>query len=260
MKHWTDIELLDYIDNKIEGSLAKQIASQIKSNPVLLQRIENLKSINQSIKNISQQIPSPKLSENFYTFLEEEKIKQISEPKFRTKRIHLKWIVGIAAGLLILLTGYFIYETTQTKGMLIQLNQELALTKSKMLNQLKTGTTSARVEAVNQTYDILKFDPEVLETLVHTFETDKSPIVRLTALEALTNYADEQTLKQLLIENLQNEKDASIQITMIHLLTNIKASNAVQPLEELIKDDGVLDEVKGEAQMSIYKIDSYQKM
>lgn len=209
---------------------------------------------------MNQQLPSPKLRENFYAFLENEKTKQFSEEKGRAKRIHLRWLAGIAAGILILLTGYFIYDSTQTKGMLIQLNQELVNTKSKMLDQLETGTSSARVQAVNQTYNILKFDPEVLATLIHTFETDKSPIVRLTALEALTNYADEQTIKQLLIKNLKKEKDAAIQITMIHLLTNIKASSAVKPLEDLMKEEGVLDEVKGEAQMSIFKIDSYQKM
>ena len=240
--------------------MQSQFQKQLNEDPDLQSRYQELKQINMGLTNMKQHQPSQKLRQNFYRFLELEKAKVAQEQSARIRTVNLRWMLGIAAGLLVLVTSYFVFQNYQNKAMIRSLNKELVQSKEYLMNQLKSESTALRVQAVNHTYQLKSIDPEIQRTLISTFESDPSPIVRLTALEALSNYTDEQTLKRLLIDNLPKEKDASIQISMIHLLTRIKVPDALKSFENLLLDDSVMEAVKGEAQMGIYKINSYQKM
>ena len=83
---------------------------------------------------------------------------------------------------------------------------------------------------------------------------DENTNVRLTAVEALREFANSEAVKEAFITALQNEKDPSIQITLIHTLVEIQEKKAIQPMRRLLEQQETQPFVKQQIESLLPKI------
>ena len=124
-----------------------------------------------------------------------------------------------------------------------------------MLDLLKNeNSTSGRIKAVNIAYQIDQPDDAIVNALIKRLNEDRSTNVRLSAMDALFHFVDDPQVVTALCETLNVQADPIVQIAIIEGLTAFKEKGAIKYFEELINNDNVIDHVKDEAQMGIYKM------
>ncbi|MCB0658155.1 MAG: HEAT repeat domain-containing protein, partial [Saprospiraceae bacterium] len=101
-------------------------------------------------------------------------------------------------------------------------------------------------------------DQKVLDALFDVAAKDPSSNVRLASVSVLSDHLDNSRVKSFLTGLLQHETDPSVLIEIINAFGIRKDKSVVPELENFMQRDEVLNQIKGEAQMSINKINSIE--
>jgi len=78
--------------------------------------------------------------------------------------------------------------------------------------------------------------------------------VRVAAVEALGNFADDEKVKDALIQSLVVQEYPAVQLKLIMLMVRLEEKRAIDNLQEIIQNDEVISIVKDEAQFGIFKL------
>jgi HEAT repeat protein len=113
---------------------------------------------------------------------------------------------------------------------------------------------SQRMLGVSVAYQMEKPDDDIVNALMKTMNEDDNTNVRLAALEALSKFSNEPTIRKQLIESLHTQKDPMVQITLIQLMVAIKEKGVVKELEKIATDEKTMKAVKDEAYKGILKL------
>ena len=90
--------------------------------------------------------------------------------------------------------------------------------------------------------------------LIETMNTDDNANVRLAAVDALSEFADEDKVRKALINGLATQDKAVVQIALINLMVRLKENRAIEPLKKIIEDDNSIEVVKDEAHFGVFKL------
>ncbi|MEQ9415520.1 MAG: HEAT repeat domain-containing protein, partial [Cyclobacteriaceae bacterium] len=162
---------------------------------------------------------------------------------------------GIALVLLGLAGGYWLNKTGQQERELAALRKEMEATKQTMMAMLGNDqSASQRMQGVSVALTISSPDSDVVIALEKTMMSDPNTNVRLAALEALSKFVQEASIRKILTESLSKQDDPMVQIALIQLLVNLKERGVVNDLEKIIENDKSIDAVKDEAYTGIIKL------
>jgi len=260
--------LIDYLDGLLTPEEHAKVEMDLANSTELRKELEELKMMFSKVETATEYQPSEKLKNNFDDFLKNQIISQQTIPEGKKKIenhngkiVSLKnrnkyWIqIAVAVGLI--LFGFFmgknLSDTENPDGFMTP--NELAELRTEMLDLLKNeNSTSGRIKAVNIAYQIDQPDDAIVNALIKRLNEDKSTNVRLSAMDALFHFVDDPQVVTALCETLNIQTDPIVQIAIIEGLTAFKEKGAIKYFEELIKNDNVIDHVKDEAQMGIYKM------
>ena len=251
------IHLIDLIDNALPNELRKEVEEGLASCPEARQEYEELKRLFQAIQN--QEITqAPKaLDDNFYAFLEKEKLSvRTQTTAMAVAKNPLLWgrqggAIRIAASIALLIGVFFIGRQTVVK----QSNEEIAVLKQEitetknlvMLNMLKQNSASERIKAVSYVYDMEDADKEMIDALVNVMNYDKSTNVRLEAINALYYFGDKKEVRQAMIQSLRLQTEPNLQISLMEMLVRLKEKGAVNEMERLMHNSKLPEIVKFKA-------------
>jgi hypothetical protein len=173
------------------------------------------------------------------------------------------WIVRIAAGLALLIVGFsggLIYNRSNSGSVLSISGQDAASVSEikQMLAFEQTLNTSAseRIQAVNQSSELVGKDKEITQLLINTLNFDPNVNVRLAACEALLHFEKEPNVAEALIQSLGIQTDPNMQIMLIEALVAIKEKRAVDQIEQLAKNQQVMDVVRLKAEEGLDRLSS----
>lgn len=171
------------------------------------------------------------------------------------------WFMRIAAGLALVLVGFgggALYNKFQNNDVVDVAEIDVAPIQEikTVLAFEHTQSTSAseRIQAVNQSYTLSKADQDITQLLVNTLNFDPNVNVRLAACQALLRFKDEQGVTESLIQSLGIQTDPILQITLIETLVAIKEKRAVDQIQQLAKDQQILEAVRTKAQEGAHKL------
>lgn len=164
------------------------------------------------------------------------------------------WISRVAAAAILILVGYGAAQLSSNNDEMDAMKSEMARMKAMMLQQLESSSASGRLQAVNYSFQMSEVDQETIDALVETMLFDKNMHVRTKAVEALVNYGDKPSVPTALAKALTTEEQPAVQISIIAALVKIKDKAAIEDLEKLTEKEDVLQDVRDEAQMSIFKL------
>jgi hypothetical protein len=119
---------------------------------------------------------------------------------------------------------------------------------------MKQESASERIQGVLTVNDLKAPDEEILNALITTMNYDDNVNVRMAALEALTNFAEYEMVKNAFIQALLNQDNPTIQIKLISILVNMEEKRAVDPIQKMIDDENISTFVKDEAQYGLYQL------
>ncbi len=253
--------IVDYLDGQVSKEVSQKIKSHIASCSNCKTIYDETKTLFSAFNNVQDETPSANLRTEFYKLLEEEKQlldhKVVQLPK-QEKEFPWKQAFQIAASILFMFGGYFLGNYSSKKNA----NQEIAalqqetidLREDMMLAMIENQSPSKRIQAVNFTESFAKPDTKILEALIERMQYDGNTNVRLAAAEALSEFPESDIVKDAFIEALSNQKDPSLQISIIQFLVKIQEKRAIAPLQELLKHNETQPYVKDEIELSLTHI------
>jgi hypothetical protein len=247
--------LIDYMDGKLNEADKQIIEQELVRNAEAYKLYEQLKEVVNVMERSTELEPGKELKQSFEKFLQQEIIHQ---PKARSVFFQ-PMVYRVAATVTLLLVagvaGFWIYKDQQHEQELAAIRQEMEETKRMIITLMgNEQSASQRITGVSVANQLVKSDDEVVSVLVKTMNEDPNTNVRMAALEALSKFHMEPTVRKALIESLVIQKDPVVQIALIQLLVTIKEKGVMKDLERMTKDKTIMKAVKDEAYSGILKL------
>ncbi|MCY1636650.1 HEAT repeat domain-containing protein [Marinifilum sp. D737] len=246
--------LIEYLENNLNQEQANEVENHLISCENCRNEYQLTKQFLHTINDIEDEQPSANLSMNFNQLLEEEKENQRQESIQFTdqKENHYKFgeFLKYAAAILIIfglgfLLGKNLPSTNDQSMMIASLQSDLHNMKQNLtMATLKQPTSSQRLKAVNLLEEHSQADDKVLSTLVQTLQSDANVNVRMAAANALVKFSNDPLVKNAFLEALKNQKEPSLQITLINILVNLQDERAKDLLQDILNEENNLPVVK----------------
>ena len=237
-------KLIDFLDQSLPEQEMKEMQEYIDNNEDFAQEVEEMKKLFFDMNEEELEQPSDALRMNFEQMLEEEKAKQETKVINLQERTSWKSYLRVAASIAIVISAFVIGTQINRGGESTQTAQILA--------KIESESASTRIDAMNiAEEEVNKIDTEILQAFIDRLLYDEKPSVRLTAVEALAKFSEEEMVKKALIKALETDKDPAIQIELIQVLVKIQEKRALSPMKKLLKNEDVPEYVKKEIQFNI---------
>jgi len=222
--------------------------------------------------------PSPRLRQNFYAMLEEEKnsaasVRVAADRERRVRRISLwGWILSPVAACGLLLVGFLAGQKSasipgpapagtaesvamrkEIKDLRDQMGKMTQLVGYSILQQ-QQGTVSGRMQEVLAAAKSDQPSEKVLNDLVNALAFDPSVNVRLRALEALFPHSANKFVRENVLASLPREQNPLVQVEMIDFLAAARNREAAPALEKMSQDEAVDRSVRDAARRALAQL------
>lgn len=238
----TQLEAEDFSEAELE-QLCLQFptcASALRSSYVLWQELGELEV----------PAPSPAMKANFHQMLSEmtaataEKKPRLAFDEWQWKGFNLKW--GMLAGVFILgiLLGGLIFRPAS--GREIVKDETVKSAKENDNYAALTSASSAieRLTAIQSTKEMEHLDQKIVDALFQVLIQDNNVNVRLSAIEAMVDFADNAKVKENLIRAIPYQTSPLIQLTLAEIALALDDQHAIDEIKQLLKNGQVEIEVK----------------
>jgi HEAT repeat protein len=133
-----------------------------------------------------------------------------------------------------------------------QLKREMQQTRALLvLSLLKRESAADRLQALDYSSDITQPDPEVLAALIKTLDIDPNINVRLAAVDALSNFSNEPSVRRAMALSLLKQQEAIVQMSLIDILTKLQDRQAIVQIKHLAENTDTPTQVRERAEESI---------
>ncbi len=266
---------LDYQDGTLPADAAAQLRAHLTSCPACQREWSALQEITRKLDTLGgAPEPSPRLREQFYAMLETHQREADAPSPFVLARGRIDRFFAallpaaptlqFALSLALLLGGLFAGQRFLAKPPVAapvdnSAKVELAALKAQMdsMGQLVTysllqqQSTSDRMKTVLATMDLKTPDRKVLTDLVGSLAFDPSINVRLSAVEALSQHADDSLVRAGVLSALPRENAPLVQVAMIELLAGAREQAAQPVFEKLSRDENLDRNVRDAARRAL---------
>jgi len=214
--------------------------------------------------------PSPRLRQNFYAMLEEEK-HSAAGVRAAARREHRasvwRWILAPALGAALLVGGFFTGTRfagqtsaageAATKDQIARLQKQVD-TMTQLVGysilQQQQNPTNERLQDVFAAAKSANPSPKVLDDLITALAYDPSANVRLRALEALYTHADIDVVRNGVVAALPREQNPLVQLELIDFVAAAHDRNAASALERMSQTETVDQSVREAARRALAQL------
>ena len=258
--------LIDYLDAQLHPSDKKPLEKHLQDCPLCRQALEEYRQLFAAIESDKAEKPGPALREKFENMLQSEvninatsRIVSMDMQEDR-KVVPMKrhsLFYKIAASIILIASGFIIgtlinADNKKENVQVAELKSEVQeMRETLMFNMLTEESASERIKAVSYADEIKDPDNKIVSALITTMNEDKNVNVRLAALYAVAKFTDDNHVSDALIGSLGKQTEPLMQIALINILTEKKATKAKEPIREILKDEKTLPPVKEIAQKGL---------
>lgn len=266
---------IDYQDGLLPADEAAQLRTHLASCPTCQREWSALQEITRKLDTIStDEEPSPRLREQFYAMLETHQREADAPSPFALARSRIDRFFAallpaqpalqFAFAVALLIGGLFAGQRFMAKPAVVPpaddtAKKELADLRKQMdsMNELlgysllQQKSTSERMKTVLAKMDLKSPDREVLTGLVGSLALDPSINVRLSAVEALAQHADDSLVRAGVLLALSRENAPLVQVAMIELLASARDQSARPVFEKLSRDEALDRNVREAARRAL---------
>jgi len=143
----------------------------------------------------------------------------------------------------------------QKSTLLTKYNNNTQTRKLVMLASLRDMDSPARrITAVSQSSEYKMAGRDIVSALLGTLNNDPNTNVRLAALDGLARFYHEAYIRKQLIASLKAQKNPTVQIALIELLTRMKETAVLTELDKIVSSDTTINAVKDCAYSGMFKL------
>jgi hypothetical protein len=231
--------------------------------------------------------PSPRLRQNFYAMLEEEKhsaasMRAVSAREHAARRATLwRWILSPLAACALLVLGFMLGQRSgpraepvaappsgsmaatddTTKRELVALREQITQQRQqldKMTTLVGYSILSQQQNPANERLrEVLaaarseNVNDKTLDDLIQALTLDPNANVRLRAIEALYPHAERDTVRAGVLAALPREQNPLVQLELIDFVATARDPNAMPILEQISADEATNRAVRDAARLAL---------
>jgi hypothetical protein len=264
---------IDYQDGSLPPAESAQIRAHLASCPVCQREWSALQEITRKLDALPAAEPSPRLRENFYAMLENAQREADAPSPFALARSRIDRFFAallpdqpalqFAFALTLLITGLFAGRhylarpaapaaDPAAQRKIADLEAKVAsMDQLVTYSLLQQQSTSDRLAGVLAAMDLKNPDRKVLADLVGALAFDPSINVRLSAVEALAQHADDSLVRAGVLSALPRERAPLVQVAMIELLAQARDPSAIPVFDKLARDEAADTNVRDAARRAL---------
>ena len=264
---------IDYQDGSLPADESAPLRAHLANCPTCQREWAALQEMTRKLDALPVAEPSPRLRENFYAMLETHQREADAPSPFALARgridrffaalLPAQPALQFAFALALLLGGLFAGQHYLVKPVVVAPDDgakaELAALKAQVnsMEQLVTysllqqQSTGDRLQTVLAKMDLKSPDRKVLSDLVGALAFDPSINVRLSAVEALAQHADDSLVRAGVLSVLTRERAPLVQVAMIELLAGARDPAAQPVFEKLSRDEAADKNVRDAARRAL---------
>jgi len=248
--------MIECFAGDINNNVLKKLMGHLDVCSDCRNEYQQLEEINKSF----DLLPDLKLGSISDIYQNHDSVQELTEKRQRRgfKHISRKILIpaGVAASIILFLAGFLAGRIQKENNLKYQeiaaLRSEVNETKNLMiLSLLKQQSASKRIQAASYAEKLEDLQPEVMDALLQSLNTDQSTNVRLASLEALSKYTDNPFIRTELVKAFDQESDPVIQVNMINLMVLLNEKSSAQILQRLLDDDNTELIVKDQARKGL---------
>ncbi len=127
------------------------------------------------------------------------------------------------------------------------------------LSMMQQQSPSARLSGVTYAHQMTAPDPQVEQALLRTLTHDQNINVRLSAVDALARFMSNAEVRRAMADAIFAQDSPMVQVSIIDVLVQANAIDAVPALKKLQADQGADDAVRQRAQAAVKKLEVVQQ-
>ncbi len=259
-----DQKLAEYITSNKGDKTANSTENLLHENSSLSkEEVNNLKNLYTDLGNIELPLPSDSMKINFQKKLDDYKLKNTINPRFKINWTNLAEIFGLRTNVLKPAFFVIIFLLGTIAGVVInngktqtnQLISELQNSqKTLMLTLLEQPSATQRLKAVNLSDNLNAPDEIIINALFTTLNNDENVNVRMAAIEALFKYSNQPEVREGLIESIPHQNSPLVLITLSKAMVILQEKGSVKKLKQFLKDNQMDENVKNQINKNIQKL------
>ncbi len=247
----------ELLDRRTPATAQPAARAHLASCPDCQREFSALSQTLSALDSMPAPSPSPRLRQNFYAMLEEEKhsaesVRVNVGRETRARRLSFfAWAIAPFAACALVALGFLLgsrraektYSAAEiaTAEKLASLERQLGdikkLTAMSIIQQQQSSPTNERLQEVLLASKQEHVTDKVLNDLMAAVAWDPSTNVRLRALEALFPHGDSKLVRDGILASLPREQNPLVQLEMIDFVAATKDRAAAPTLEQLAKNE-----------------------
>lgn len=260
-----DIWMMEYLSDSLEEVERKKFEDFLDSNPMYREQFEKLNETWGQLDQMSVTEPTEEMDDRFFAMLHGEIEKtESTQPKswnWLASLAEILWKPQVAYGILLLVMGlgfgYFFKAGTANTVVETQVvsNPETENVREQLvLTLLEQPSANKRLQGISEVNKIQKVDDKVISALLQTLNNDTNVNVRLAAIESLTNYLENPTVREGLVQSIVKQDSPIVQVTLANLMVALQEKKSIEPFKTLMRSQELDTSVKQKLETSIKSI------
>lgn len=260
-----EIWMMEYLSDSLDEDGRAAFEKFLQDNPKYQEQFEGL---NQTWNQMDLSAPetSEAMDVRFFDLLnaeieKTEKSKSVSK-SWVTTISELLWKPQMAYGILLLtigLMGGYLLSLDKSQDaipttVVSKPNETEAIREQLVLTLLDQPSANKRLQGINEANKIAKVDETVIKALLQTLNQDPNVNVRLAAIESLTNYLDNPTVREGLVQSIVKQDSPIVQVTLANLMVALQEKKSIEPFKTLIRTKELDKSVKEKLETTIESI------
>ena len=253
--------IIEYLDGVLNDEDIHRVDEHLSSCEDCHAELSGMKSILLKLDGVKMEEPSDNLKRNFQSMIDSYSLGVDHQKRswheavgswiesWWPKRPVVQFMTTVAVLIIGLVTGLNINkETVSQNGIDQRVNHLEKVVMTSLLNQ---SSAADRISGLSKTGQLKNVDKEFYSTLILLLNSDPNVNVRMAAVNALTNFADNEYVRHELVISLGLQSSPLVQVSLIDLLASIKETDSSSTLIRLINNPDTERHVKERAKKAL---------
>jgi anti-sigma factor RsiW len=235
------LDLPEYLSHSLTEAEELEFSGHIATCAACRAETERLGSLWKGLALLPGMMPAPgdQVRERFYESLAAYRHGMASARPGWKERLAAFWpavafaMLAVGVGI-----GYLARPAAQVNGSEVaQLRGEVSSMRQMVaLSLMQQQSAGERLRGVSWAYRAAPSDTEVLSALLETVNNDASVNVRMAAVDALHTFGSSPVTRTAIVQSIAKQTSPLVQIGLIDLLVDLKASEMAPELKKLAVD------------------------
>lgn len=265
-------KLADYLGGYLDQTERRDVERHLARCQKCRREYSSLAPVWRDLGQLPEELPGAGLRAQFYEELHRLEAAAAEQPAKKAERsrslgsiFELFWpkrpALQFGVALVALLVGYLIGVRVDggngsSAAEIAQLRSDvLSMQRLVMMSMLKMQSASDRIQGVSWTERITRPDEEVVSALFETLNYDPNVNVRLTALDAVSRFYDQPSVKKSLLEALLRQSSPLLQLTIIEIVSQSRDAEAAGALRKLLQGQDLDKTVRERAAKTLKELE-----